>query len=379
MNWLHARGLKAGIYTDAGVYDSADCGLASGGGYYQQDADQFAAWGIDAIKVDFLCGIAEDMAPGPAFAQFSQAVAQSGRHMLLNLCNPLTSAWGEPNPPADDAFYNYAFGPTIADSWRTDTDIAFGTPTAGEFANVVRNIDDNEAHPEAQSPGHYNDPDYLLPMRPLSGGGYELDETQSISQFEMWAEMGSPLMLGSDPRTLPQSMLDVLDEPRDPGRGPGPAGRPGRRDRLHCERHRVQQGAVGQRSARRRAPQHLGLAAEHDRSVRRRRPVRRRFGARPARPGRPSARSPARTPRPCRPTAPRCWHWAAPTRFPAASLGGDATGDPALVHVNDADSAAFVRGAEAGSRNRPRRPRAPGPVPGLNYPAPPTAARSAAA
>src|ERR1700722_5248950 len=28
VNWLHARGLKVGIYTDAGVYNSADCGLA---------------------------------------------------------------------------------------------------------------------------------------------------------------------------------------------------------------------------------------------------------------------------------------------------------------------------------------------------------------
>jgi alpha-galactosidase len=211
--WLHARGLKLGIYTDAGVYNSADCGLASGD-HYQQDADEFASWGVDAIKVDFLCGIAEDMSPGPAFAQFSQAVAQSGRKMLLNLCNPLTSAWGEPNPSSYDAFYNYTFGPTIADSWRSDTDIAYGTPTAGEFQYVLRNIDDNEAHPEAEGPGHYNDPDYLLPMRQLSGGGYELDQTQSTAQFEMWAEMGSPLVLGADPRTLPQSMLDTLENPR---------------------------------------------------------------------------------------------------------------------------------------------------------------------
>jgi alpha-galactosidase len=211
-NWLHARGLKLGIYTDAGVYNSAYCGLGSGG-YYQEDADTFADWHVDAIKVDFLCGIAEDMNPGPAYTAFSEAVAKSGRKMLLALCNPLTAAWGEPNPASYDAWYNYTFGPLIADSWRTDTDIAYATPTAGEWQYVVRNIDDNEAHPEAESPGHYNDPDYLIPMRKLADGGYELNETQSIAQFEMWAEMGSPLMLGSDPRTLPQSMLDVLKNP----------------------------------------------------------------------------------------------------------------------------------------------------------------------
>jgi alpha-galactosidase len=211
-NWLHARGLKLGIYTDAGVYNSAYCGLGSGG-HYQQDADTFADWHVDAIKVDFLCGIAEDMNPGPAYTAFSEAVAKSGRKMLLALCNPLTAAWGEPNPASYDAWYNYTFGPLIADSWRTDTDIAYATPTAGEWQYVVRNIDDNEAHPEAEDPGHYNDPDYLIPMRKLAGGGYELNETQSIAQFEMWAEMGSPLMLGSDPRTLPRSMLDVLKNP----------------------------------------------------------------------------------------------------------------------------------------------------------------------
>ena len=213
VGYLHGLGLKVGIYTDAGVYNSADCGLGSGGGYYQQDADQFAAWQIDAIKVDFLCGIAEDMNPATAFQQFSAAVAQSGRPMLLNLCNPLTAAWGEPNPSSYDASDNYTFGPTIADSWRTDTDVAFGTPTAGEFPSVLRNIDDNVAHPEANGPGHYNDPDYLIPMRPLSGGGYELDQTQSTTQFVMWAEMASPLIIGSDPRTLPQSMITTLENP----------------------------------------------------------------------------------------------------------------------------------------------------------------------
>ena len=342
VNWLHARGLKVGIYTDAGVYNSADCGLASGG-HYQQDADQFASWGIDAIKVDFLCGIAEDMNPGTAFTAFSQAVAQSGRRMLLNLCNPLTAAWGEPNPAAYDAFNNYTFGPTIADSWRTDTDIAWGTPTAGEFANVLRNIDDNEAHPEAQGPGHYNDPDYLVPMRQLSGGGYEMDQTQSTAQFEMWAEMGSPLVLGADPRTLPASMLATLENPeilavdQDPLDIQGVAidssstgnvyskvlSGNGRRAVVLLNRSNSAQsmsvsfadaglsGSVGVRDLE--ARQDLGsFTGSYTTSVPANGSVMLLLSGTDALPG--------------------------------TSLGGTATGDPALVHVNDADSAAFVRG-----------------------------------
>ena len=346
VNWLHARGLKVGIYTDAGVYNSADCGLASGG-HYQADADQFAAWRIDAIKVDFLCGIAEDMNPGPAYAQFSAAVAASGRKMLLNLCNPLTSAWGEPNPSSYDAGDNYTFGPTIADSWRTDTDIAYGNPTAGEFADVLRNIDDNEAHPEAEGPGHYNDPDYLIPMRTLSGGGYELDQTQSVAQFEMWAEMASPLVLGADPRALPQSMLDVLENPeilavdQDPLDIQGVAidstssgtvyskvlSGSGRRAIVLLNRSDTAQsmtvpfadaGLSGNVSVRDlTARQNLGTdTTSYTATVPANGTVMLKLSGTDALPG--------------------------------TSLGGHATGDPALVHVNDADSAVFVRGADGG-------------------------------
>ncbi|MEV6010564.1 glycoside hydrolase family 27 protein [Streptomyces sp. NPDC051976] len=212
VSYLHQRGLKAGIYTDAGDYNPANCGLGSRG-HYQQDADLFAAWKIDAVKVDFLCGIGEKLDPGPAYQQFSDALATSGRPMILNLCNPLTDDWGLPHTPAQDAHNTFAYAPTIADSWRSGTDIAFGSPTAGEFPNVLRNMDANAWHPEAQGPGHYNDPDYLIPMRKMPDGSYELSQEESTTQLVMWAEMASPLVIGSDPRTLPRSMVDTLRNP----------------------------------------------------------------------------------------------------------------------------------------------------------------------
>ncbi|MCE7551924.1 glycoside hydrolase family 27 protein [Streptomyces thermodiastaticus] len=213
VSYLHSRGLKAGIYTDAGTYDGGkSCGLGSRG-HYQQDARQFAAWKIDAIKVDFLCGIAEKLDPGTAFKEFGDAVAKSGRRMLLNLCNPLTDDWGVPHTPEQDAHNTYVYAPAIADSWRTGTDIAWGTPSPGQWPDVLRNMDANAWHPEAQGPGHYNDPDYLIPMRRMADGTLELTQEESTTQFVMWAEMASPLVIGSDPRTLPQSMIDTLRNP----------------------------------------------------------------------------------------------------------------------------------------------------------------------
>jgi alpha-galactosidase len=212
VNYLHARGLKAGIYTDAGASDGKNCAAGSGG-HYEQDTKRFANWKFDAVKVDFLCGIAQNLKPAEAFTQFSQALAKAGRPMVLNVCNPVTDEWGTPHGPDQVAGIAYSYGPLVADSWRTSTDIAFGTPYEGIWKDVLRNMDANAAHPEANGPGHYNDPDYLIPMRKTEQGTYELNEEESTTQFVMWAEMASPLILGSDPRTLPASMLKTLKNP----------------------------------------------------------------------------------------------------------------------------------------------------------------------
>lgn len=212
VNYLHGKGLKAGIYTDAGASDGKNCAAGSGG-HYEQDTKRFATWKFDAVKVDFLCGIAQNLKPADAFSQFSTALAKAGRPMVLNVCNPVTDEWGTPHGPDQVAGIAYSYGPLVADSWRTSTDIAFGTPYEGIWTDVLRNMDANAAHPEANGPGHYNDPDYLIPMRKTEQGTYELNEEESTTQFVMWAEMASPLILGSDPRTLPASMISTLKNP----------------------------------------------------------------------------------------------------------------------------------------------------------------------
>ncbi len=104
---LHGKGLRAGIYTDAGASDGKNCAAGSGGGYYEADAKQFADWKFDAIKIDFLCGIAQNMDPAVAFTQFSAAVQKAGRKMILNLCNPVTDEWGVPHGPHQTAYVAY--------------------------------------------------------------------------------------------------------------------------------------------------------------------------------------------------------------------------------------------------------------------------------
>ena len=212
--YLHARGLKAGIYTDAGPYIEGQCGLGSNG-HYRDDVRQFARWGFDALKADWLCGRAAGLDPETAFRQLSTAVGQSPRPMILNICNPVSSDWGGgPYPPEALSTWSYTYAPTVADSWRTYTDVGLVDPQPQwQYQWVLRNMDVNAYHPGATGPGHYNDPDYLVPMRPMPGGGTELTFDESRTQLGMWAIMAAPLIIGSDPRTLPAEMIDALRNP----------------------------------------------------------------------------------------------------------------------------------------------------------------------
>ena len=162
--WLHGHGLLAGIYTDAGASGCCHRGVGSLG-HYQLDADTFAAWGFDAVKVDFCGAGQEGLAPRPLYRQFARALQYnaSGRSMLLNVCNFWVPGQIDGRRPSlvNSAYSNALWAPKLAQSWRTDTDIGFTGDVV--FKNVLRNLDHDAAHPNAARPGHWNDPDYLAP------------------------------------------------------------------------------------------------------------------------------------------------------------------------------------------------------------------------
>jgi alpha-galactosidase len=203
--WLHARGLRAGIYTDAGATGCSRQGVGSLG-HYQQDANTFAAWGFDAVKVDF-CGAGQaGLSPRPAYRQFAKALKNnaSRRPMLLNVCNFWVPGQIDGKRPSltNSAYANYRWAPRIAQSWRTDTDIGFTRNI--RFVNVLRNLAADAAHPRAAGPGHWNDPDYLGPELGLTS-------TEARAQMSMWAIVAAPLILGSDPRKLSRATINMLE------------------------------------------------------------------------------------------------------------------------------------------------------------------------
>lgn len=208
MHWLaetlHAQGLKLGVYIDAG---RNGCGGAGQGsyGHYRQDVNTFAAWGVDAVKVDFCGGWEMHLNPERAYTQFHEAIEANRLHrpMLLYICDFLLpdSLPGGLPPVAGSAFGSYKYGPKIANGWRTDIDI--GRPGYVPFAHVLRNLDADATHPQAAGPGHWNEPDYL-------GPGQGMTAAQFRTQFSMWAIVAAPLMVSAKLQSLSPASIETI-------------------------------------------------------------------------------------------------------------------------------------------------------------------------
>ena len=202
---LHAAGFLVGLYTDAGPNGCGGAGQGSYG-HYQQDVNTFAAWGFDAVKVDFCGGAEYHLNPAGAYSQIHGAIVANASHrpMLLSICDFLQpEQYGEGRPIVDEsAFSSYSFGPTVGNSWRTDTDV--GLPGNVPFADVLRNMDADAAAPQAAGPGHWNDPDYL-------GPGQGMSAAQFRAQFSMWAMLAAPLMISDDLTKISSASLAAVE------------------------------------------------------------------------------------------------------------------------------------------------------------------------
>jgi alpha-galactosidase len=123
--------------------------------------------------------------------------------MLLSICDflqPGQYAEGQPSLN-DSAFSTYTFGPSVGNSWRTNTDV--GLPGRVVFNDVLRNLDADAAQPQAAGPGHWNDPDYLGPDQGLTAAQFR-------SQMSMWAVLAAPLMVSVDLTGIHSSSLATV-------------------------------------------------------------------------------------------------------------------------------------------------------------------------
>ncbi|MFL6120050.1 glycoside hydrolase family 27 protein, partial [Actinophytocola sp.] len=217
-DYIHGKGLKAGIYTDAGrdgcgyYYPTGRPAAPGSGseGHYDQDFLQFSQWGFDFVKVDWCGGDAEGLDARGAYQAISdataRATARTGRPMVLSICD-----WGKQNP--------WDWAPGMATMWRTSGDIIFW----GESPSMDRVLANFDAarHPGAQSAGHYNDPDMLVVGMP----GFSA--AQNRTHLSLWAISGAPLLAGNNLATMSTETANILANREVIAIDQDPAGRQG--------------------------------------------------------------------------------------------------------------------------------------------------------
>ncbi|MHB8287392.1 MAG: glycoside hydrolase family 27 protein [Caulobacteraceae bacterium] len=175
-DYIHGKGLKFGIYSDAGL---RTCGERAGSrGHEFQDAAQYAAWGADYLKFDWCYTGTQDAAA--SYGAMSDALRATGRPIVLSICE-----WGQSKP--------WLWAKDIGNLWRTTGDIYDAWEGVKTYSSGVLNILDKQAelYPYA-GPGHWNDPDMLE----VGNGGMTAEEDKA--HFSLWAEMAAPLIAGND-------------------------------------------------------------------------------------------------------------------------------------------------------------------------------------
>lgn len=204
--YIHARGLKAGLYTSPGPLT---CARFEGSYQHEeQDARTFAEWGFDFLKYD-LCSyrtidnrgtVEADRKP---YELMGSILGKLNRDLVFNLCQYGRSEvwkWG---------------GEVGGNCWRTTGDL--GLEKSSRLPGFYSIGFKNAAASEYAAPGKWNDPDYILIG--MVGNAFqmnappvkaELTAEEQYSYMSMWALMAAPLFYSGDMGSLDEFTLNVL-------------------------------------------------------------------------------------------------------------------------------------------------------------------------
>jgi len=180
-DYVHSKGLKLGIYTDAG---RMTCQKRPGSYEHEvQDIKTYAEWGVDYVKIDWC--YAEGLDPEVQYPKFRDAIAQAGRPIVFSICN-----WGVKAP--------WRWGPKTGNLWRTTGDISDKYDSMSLIGFSQNGLE------TFAGPGQWNDPDMLE----VGNGGMDRDEYRT--HMALWAILAAPLLAGNDLRNMSQETKDML-------------------------------------------------------------------------------------------------------------------------------------------------------------------------
>ena len=224
-DYIHAKGLKAGVYTSPGPTTCA--GHTGAYQHEEQDVQRFVEWGFDFLKYDW-CSydqIAKDRSREELqrpYRLVSEVLARQDRDVVLNLCQ-----YGMGNV--------WEWGKDVGGhSWRTAGDL--GGSFEGIATALFRDGFDvyaaNNLH-QYGGPGGWNDPDYLL-LGYLSNWKGQVVPTpltpnEQYTHVSLWCLVAAPLIFSGDMTRLDDFTLGLLTNDEVIEVDQDPLGKPGRR------------------------------------------------------------------------------------------------------------------------------------------------------
>ena len=202
-DWLHAEGLKFGIYSSPG---DLTCGGYLGSIDHElQDAESYNSWGIDYLKYDW-CGYGRKHATEPdrqtvasyvrPYLLMERCLRQQPRDIFYSLCQYGMAEvwkWGH----AVDANSWRTTG-DITDTWESLYDIGFGQQP--------------DLYPYAQ-PGHWNDPDMLIVGKVGWSNNLRdsrLTPDEQYTHISLWTLLASNMLIGCDIAQMDEFTVSLL-------------------------------------------------------------------------------------------------------------------------------------------------------------------------
>jgi alpha-galactosidase len=201
-DYIHSKGLKAGIYTSPGPLTCG--GFAGAYLHEEQDARQFAAWGFDFLKYDW-CSYGQIAGNDKSLEAYQKPYIQMGnilksldRDIVYNLCQYGMGdvwKWG---------------GEVGGNCWRTAGDLGY------ELDRILDVALRNSEFRQFSKPGEWNDPDYIQIGwigNASKMGIPELTPMPADMQYaymSLWCLMAAPLIYSGDMSKLDEFTLNVL-------------------------------------------------------------------------------------------------------------------------------------------------------------------------
>ena len=208
MPWLgqyfKERGFKFGIYEDSG---NATCGGYPGSyGYEKLDAETFANWGVDYLKLDG-CNVSPE--DGRDLRDEYIHRYHLWHQILDNMAKPLIFSESAPAYFSGDKSLSDWYAvmdkmPLYGELARHSNDVINYNAEGNAWDSIMTNYNFHILVARYQKLGFYNDPDFLIT------DNTRLSADEKASQFALWASFSAPLIISAYIPALTKEELAIL-------------------------------------------------------------------------------------------------------------------------------------------------------------------------